>query len=65
MLSGVALQWSVPVGAQTGWIRSRKVLAVIMMTSCVGAVGIDERASASRRFVILHVYQAESRSRSS
>ena len=65
VLSGGALQWSVPVGAQTGWIRSRKVLAVIMMTSCVGAVGIDERASASRRFVILHVYQAESRSRSS
>ena len=65
MLSGVALQWSVPVGAQTGWIRSRKVLVVIIMASCVGAVGIDERASASRRFVILHVYLAESRSRSS
>ena len=65
MLSGVALQWSVPVGAQTGWTSSRTALAVIIMTSCVGAVGIDERASASRRFVILHVYQAESRSRSS
>ena len=65
MLWGGALLQSVLVGAQTGWTRSRKVLAVIIMTSCVGAVGIDERASASRRFVILHVYQAESRSRSS
>ena len=56
------------VGARGRTNRLDKIqdtLAVIIMTSCVGAVGIDERASASRRFVILHVYLAESRSRSS
>ena len=52
MLWGGALLQSVLVGAQTGWTGSRKVLAVIMMTTCVGAVGIDERASASRRFLV-------------
>ena len=65
MLWGKALLWSVPMGAQTGWTRSRTTLAVIIMTSCVGAVVNDKRASASRRFVILHVYLAESKSRSS
>ena len=56
------------VGARGRTNRLDKVqdtLAVIIMTSCVGAVVNDERASASLRFVILHVYQAESRSRSS
>ena len=38
MLWGVALPWSVPVGAQTGWTRSRTALAVIIMTSCVPTV---------------------------
>ena len=59
VVGGSALQWSMAVGAQAGRTSPRGVCVVIIMTSCVGAVGSDERAhacSASRRFMSLHVY---------
>ena len=59
VLGGGALQQSMAAGAQAGRTSPRGVCVVIIMTSCVGAVGNDERAhacSASRRFMSLHVY---------
>ena len=51
VLWGGAVLWSVTVGAQTGWTRSKRALAIIIMTSCVGAIGIEDldRTSASER----------------
>ena len=54
VVGGSALQRSMAVGAQPGRTSPRGVCVVIIMTSCVGAVGSDERAhacSASRRFM--------------
>ena len=59
VVGGSALQRSMAAGAQAGRTSPRGVCVVIIMTSCVGAVGSDERAhacSASRRFMSLHVY---------
>ena len=59
VLGGGTLQRSMAAGAQAGRTSPRGVCVVIIMTSCVGAVGSDERAhacSASRRFMSLHVY---------
>ena len=57
VVGGSALQRSMAAGAQAGRTSPRGVCVVIIMTSCVGAVGSDERAhacSASQRFMSVH-----------
>ena len=51
VVGGSALQQSMAADAQAGRTSPRGVCVVIIMTSCVGAVGSDERAHEIQQLV--------------